>query len=33
MKHVAVFVRVMYIVSRTAFVGKYIDFRNVHDVT
>jgi len=33
MKHVAVFVRVKYIVSRSAFVGKYIDFRNVYDVS
>jgi hypothetical protein len=33
MKHVAVFVCVTYIVSRSAFVGKYIDFRNEHDVS
>ena len=32
-KHVAVFVSATYIVKRSAFVGKYNDFRNVHDVS
>jgi hypothetical protein len=33
MKHVAMFPCVTYIVSRSAFVAKYIDFRNVYDVS
>jgi len=31
-KHVGVFICVMYTVSQSAFVGKYIDFRNMHGV-
>ena len=33
MKHVALFVCVTYVVSRSAFVGKYIDIRKVNDVS
>jgi len=32
-KHVGVFIRVMYTVSRSAYVGKYIDCGNLHGMS